>query len=278
VFRARGSVNVKDKQGNWRVIPSPDGAGTVGDGETLKTGDDGEAILEGGGETRVGVGPGTEGTVGEEDGIKVPVLNLPCGSAYCSVLTKAKKAGVSFKIQTDVGVTSVTGAELLVRKQASGFTVFLSESSCVVGDREGKRATVPTGEAGFVRPWAAARFSAVGAGPDDAAAGKTAAAILVAEVHRLALDALLTVGDRARKDPGLATRIADALAGMARRDAGPPQAGKVVVKLTVEGAALKKELEKLLGVALGSCAVGTTRTLPEGAMAEIGAFRKLVRG
>lgn len=38
-----------------------------------------------------------------------PMFSLKRGSAYCSVISKAKRHGVTFKIKTEVGATGVTG-------------------------------------------------------------------------------------------------------------------------------------------------------------------------
>lgn len=276
VFRARGNVNVKDKNGNWRVIPGPGGADEVGDGECVKTGKDGEALLESRtkeGETRIGLGHDTEGKNGEEEegGVKVPVFDLSVGSAYCSVLTKAKKQGVTFKIECDVGVVGVVGTEFLARKDSAGLSVVISESAGAVTDLEGKSAKVATGEAGFIRPWGSARFSGTGA------AEGAALERLMAEIDRLALPGGGTVGDRTKADSTLAAKLSAAVAAAAKREPLAMAAGSTSLRLAIDGAALKKELEKILSVRLGRNAVGSTRTLPEGAMADIESFRRRFR-
>ncbi|GEM_PF-5451083 len=247
VFRAKGNVNVKDKNGNWRVIPGPSGSDLVDQGETVKTGHIGCVFLtleNAEVEVKVGFGPDSEAEL-EEPGageVRVPKFNLKQGSAYCSVLTKAKKQGVTFKIETDVGVTGVTGTEFITCRDAAGMRTAVGDSKVTLSDLEGRTVPVQTSESGRIVPWNQARFVGKASADEEAAV-----AALMEQIKTLAVKGTTTVGAMVQARPELSEAILKFLRETAKKGDGST-GGKTA---EVDGATLKKELEGLLKSSLG---------------------------
>ncbi|MEK7483887.1 MAG: FecR domain-containing protein, partial [Planctomycetota bacterium] len=161
-------MNVKNKDGTWRTITADSENNVIQKGDEIKTDSESEAVLVSDSsdqKNQITLKPESEVICEEEgDKIKVPTFNLKQGSAYCSVLTKAKKQGVTFKIQTDVGVAGVTGTEFLVGKNPKGMQVSVAESTVELTDVEGKKVKLPPNFSGYVQPWQKAEIEALGTG------------------------------------------------------------------------------------------------------------------
>lgn len=165
VFQVRGAAKIKKKDGS--SVPATTES-VLEEGDTIKTEADESVTLVSESEkqnNKIAIKANSEVVCEEQgDGNEIPTFSLKQGSAYCAVISKAKKQGVTFKIKTEVGAAGVTGTEFYVEQNQNGMQVAVAESTVELTDFEGRKVALTPNHAGYIQPWDRAEFIATGTG------------------------------------------------------------------------------------------------------------------
>ena len=206
--------------------------------------------------------------------IEVPQFNLKEGSAFKTVLRKARKKGIFLKIETTMGHGGVCGTEFYTMKSADSFRIVVSESSVWMRDTEKKKITVNAMQMGFITLWDKAAFRETGTDETEKLAEEQARAALYATVNSLALDDKTTVGTLTGQNSALADKLKKALQTGAILKTLPKVGNKFAAAVEINGADMKRLIESLTERPMGKHAVGVTNALPDGVMARIEELRR----
>ncbi|MFQ5569893.1 MAG: FecR domain-containing protein [Rhodothermales bacterium] len=244
VFRIKGSVNVVKPDGTWRKLKR-----TIPPGDDIETGEDGEASASGGSnpEIKCTFCPSTRATNTADNG--VPSFKLKKGSAFCSVVSKAKRQGIIFKIKTDVGVTGVMGTAFLTSydEQVEEMRASVTESNVLLSDVEDKSVVLGPNQEGIIQRWERASFEAVGTGTTEREARTAAAESMLELLHGVVITGTTQVRDLVAGKDRMTRQLNAFINRVASVTFDQPSRGSVEARMTLDPQAVKDELGKMAG-------------------------------